>query len=198
MAKARAGSPVIHLDSPVTVAIFPSRDMAALTVTKGVRRTIQWLNASLSCPHSRARTPCVTERPARRRMREAPPGVARIGIGRAGHHPPDAGGDDRFRARRRAALRATRFESDVERGVFGIVSPFLRVADGFDFRVRLSRLPMPALADDLPAPDQHRADQRIGRSPPISAPRQSQGQPHEFSVRKHHLAKSIAVKTRSA
>src|SRR5947207_11566230 len=35
--KERAAAPVIHLDSAEAVAIFPSRVIAALTVTKGVR-----------------------------------------------------------------------------------------------------------------------------------------------------------------
>jgi len=41
MPYARARSPVIHLDSPLAVAILPSSVMAALTVTSGVPRTIQ-------------------------------------------------------------------------------------------------------------------------------------------------------------
>ena len=128
---------------------------------------------------------------------EAPSGVPGIGIGRAGHHPPDAGGDDRVRAGRRAALRATRFESDVERGAFGVVSAFLGVADGFNFRVRLPALPMPAPADDLPAPGQNGADQGIGRSPSISAARQAQGQTNELRVREHYLKSSIAMEMKS-
>ena len=41
MACARACPPVIHFDSPEAVAILPSRVIAALTVTNGVRCTIQ-------------------------------------------------------------------------------------------------------------------------------------------------------------
>src|SRR4051794_14381801 len=37
----RALSPVIHFDSPETVAILPSSVIAAFTVTNGLRRTIQ-------------------------------------------------------------------------------------------------------------------------------------------------------------
>ena len=54
MPQARAASPVIHFDSPLAVAIFPSSVMAAFTVTNGVRWTIQWLNASFSRAHSLA------------------------------------------------------------------------------------------------------------------------------------------------
>ena len=39
--QARAFSPVIHLDSPPAVAIFPSSVIAAFTVTNGVRWMIQ-------------------------------------------------------------------------------------------------------------------------------------------------------------
>ena len=37
IANARASAPVIHLDSPLAVAILPSSVMAAFTVTNGVR-----------------------------------------------------------------------------------------------------------------------------------------------------------------
>jgi len=42
---------------PEAVAIFPSADIAALTVTNGVRWTIQWLNASLSRAASASSVP---------------------------------------------------------------------------------------------------------------------------------------------
>jgi hypothetical protein len=74
------------------------------------------------------------------------------------------------------------------------VSAFLGVADGFDFRVRLSGAPVPSLADDLAAPGQNGADQGIGRSVAISPSRQAQSQTNECKVREHELAKSIAVK----
>jgi hypothetical protein len=41
MPQARAFSPVIHFDSPLAVAILPSKVIAVLIVTNGVRWTTQ-------------------------------------------------------------------------------------------------------------------------------------------------------------
>ena len=56
----------IHCDSPLTVAILPSNDMADLYNTKGSLFTIYFIKISLSLILSSARTPVVTSIPALR------------------------------------------------------------------------------------------------------------------------------------
>jgi hypothetical protein len=55
------------------------------------------------------------------------------------------------------------------------MSPFLCVADGFDFRVRQSGAAMPAPPDDFAALDKDGSDGGIGRSASEPPPRQAQG-----------------------
>ena len=76
---ALAFSPVIHLDSPAPVAIFPSSDIAALTVTNGRWRTIQWWNASFNPAASAASKPVLTARPARSKISNPRPQWAGFG-----------------------------------------------------------------------------------------------------------------------
>lgn len=57
---ARARGPVIHFDSPFTVAILPSRVIAALTMTHGVLWRIQWFHDSLRRSAECARQPVIT------------------------------------------------------------------------------------------------------------------------------------------
>ena len=97
----------------------------------------------------------------------------RIGVRRADNDAPNAGGFDGVGARRRAAVRAARFECDIKRRAFGAVPTSLRIANRFHFRVRFARAMMPALADDFGVLHQHRADHWVGRSQPVGAAREA-------------------------
>ena len=57
-------SPVIHWLSPVDVAIRPSKDVAALTVTMGLPFETLLKNPSAACAASVSRTPSTTSIPA--------------------------------------------------------------------------------------------------------------------------------------
>ena len=59
-----AAGPVIHCDSPVRVAIFPSRDIAAFMTTKGSFFTMYFMNISFKRLLSSARMPVTTSMPA--------------------------------------------------------------------------------------------------------------------------------------
>src|ERR1019366_5062331 len=106
--------------------------------------------------------------------------VFRIRIGGADDDAPDAGGDDGIRARRRATVRATRFERDVKCRAARIVAAFLRVAERLDFRMRQTGALMPATPDDFPAFHQHCADHRNWRSRAVAAPGKPEGVSHEL------------------
>ena len=62
----RARALVIHLESPVCVAILPSRLSAALAMTNGLPVVIHLLKAELSCVASVANNPASHRIPARR------------------------------------------------------------------------------------------------------------------------------------
>ena len=73
-------------------------------------------------------------------------------------------GDDGFRARRRAAVRATRFEGDVERSA---LRPLARDPQGLDFGMGLAEPPMKALADDLGPLGDYATDHRVWLDEPL-------------------------------
>src|SRR5665213_1992928 len=93
-----------------------------------------------------------------------------------------AGGNNFFRAWRRAAMRAAWFERDVKGRAARIEIVFFCVEQRLDFRVRQTRAPMPAAPDDFAAFDQHRADHRIRRSRAAAAPGEPEGEAHEKGV----------------
>ena len=109
----------------------------------------------------------------------------RIRIRRADDDCSYSGGDDGVRAGWRAAVSATWFERDVKRRAAWIVTALLSVAERLDFRVRQTRAPMPAAADDFPAFHQHRADHRIRRSRAEAAPCEPKGEAHELVISHH-------------
>jgi hypothetical protein len=100
---------------------------------------------------------------------ETSPGMLWIGIVRADDHALDAGCDDRLCARWRASVCATRFKRYVQRGV-GLGFP-AEGAQGHDLGVRLTRLGVEPLGNDLAVLDNQRADHRIGMRRAPTAPR---------------------------
>ncbi len=65
-ARRRPASPDTHRDSPVAVAIFPSRLIANFAVTNGSPVRMRWRNPSIVSAASSARSPTVTSTPAAR------------------------------------------------------------------------------------------------------------------------------------
>src|SRR5207247_3446855 len=113
---------------------------------------------------------------------EAAACVLWIRVRRGRNDACDAGGPDGIGAGRSAAVRGTRFEGDVERRAVCVVLDLLGILNRFDFRVRLARAAMPALADDLAVFREHRADHWIGRGRAVAAPGETKGEPQELSV----------------
>lgn len=109
-------------------------------------------------------------------------GVIWIRVGRADDDAFDAGGNNRVRARRRAAMRATWFERDVKRRAARRVAAFLGVTERLDFCVRQTGTPMPAASNDFSVFHQHRADERIGRSRAGAASGEPEGEAQEWGV----------------
>jgi hypothetical protein len=78
-ARRLAAAPVIHLERPVRVAVFPSRLAAAFTLTKGrpLERNLRY--TSLRARASRAQIPDTTCIPWRRRIRSPFPQTSGLG-----------------------------------------------------------------------------------------------------------------------
>src|SRR5262245_48918026 len=74
-------------------------------------------------------------------------GVPWIRVGRGDQNAPDPGRLDCFRARRRPAMRATRFQGHVKRRTVDFVASPLGVANRFDFGMRKPGPTMPTLAN---------------------------------------------------
>ena len=104
---------------------------------------------------------------------KAPPRDQRIGVLHAGDHSANSSGDQRARARRRAALMAARLERDIERRPLGLgAGLFERV----DFGMVAAGKVVIAGADDLAAAHEHGADHRIGAGSSRGFARQTTGQ----------------------
>ena len=106
---------------------------------------------------------------------KAPAGDERIGILHRRDHFADAGGDDRFGARSRAAEVRTRLQVDVQRGSARLLSGLLQRPD---FRMLLVRVGVDAAAHHLPVAYQQRAHHGIGTGPAAPLPRQFQSLAH--------------------
>src|SRR5882724_8221306 len=98
--------------------------------------------------------------------------VARIRISGAHHDSPDSGGYYRVGARRGPPVCGTGFKRHVKCSASWIKPSFLRIEKRFDFSMRLACAMMPAMTDNLAPLDQDRANHRIWRSRPVTAPRQ--------------------------
>ena len=108
--------------------------------------------------------------------------VFRIRVSRANENFFDARRDERVRARRRAAVRATGFKRDVNGRALGIVTALLCITECRDFRVGTTRWGGPSAPDDFASFHQHRADRRVGRSRAVAAQREAQREAHELGV----------------
>ena len=73
-------------------------------------------------------------------------------------HPADTGADQRLGARRRLPKVGARFQRD-ENGAAG--RPVAGCVQSINFGVRIAGTLMPALADDIPVPDNHAAYHRV-------------------------------------
>src|SRR5258708_4693551 len=93
--------------------------------------------------------------------RERLPAMSRVRIGRAHNHLFYPGGDDRFRAWRRASMSAARFEGDVERCAFHALPASLCILERFNLRMRFASAFVPAFPDHPAVFDQHGADHWI-------------------------------------
>src|ERR1035441_2094925 len=80
---------------------------------------------------------------------ERPAAMLWIRINGAGHNSLEPGGTNGLGAGRRATMRGARLQRHVERRAFDLVPACLRLAEGLDFRVRVSRAMMPAPPDDF-------------------------------------------------
>ena len=109
--------------------------------------------------------------------------VLRIGISRTDDHAFDPGGDDGVCARRRATVCAAWFKRDEELCAARILAALLCVAERLDFRVRQTRAPVPAAADDFSVFHQYGADHRIWRRGAEAAPGKPESKAHESGVR---------------
>ena len=89
---------------------------------------------------------------------EGAPGMPGIWIRRPNHYFLYSGGDDGIGAGRRAPMRRTGFERDIERRPARIVVMLPGIAERFDFRVGQPRAMMPAVSNNAPALDQHSPD----------------------------------------
>jgi hypothetical protein len=107
----------------------------------------------------------------------------RIRIDHADGHALDSRGDNAICAGRRAAARGTRFQSDIERCAIHQMTAFLRIADGFNFRMGFPCPRVPAAADDFAALHENRTDHRIRRRCAVAAPGEPEGEAHELGVR---------------
>ena len=109
---------------------------------------------------------------------EAAAGVPRVRIGGGHDHFPDPRGHDGIGTRRRAPEGRARFQRDEQRGALRRPAAAGGITQRLDLGVRMSGAMMPALAYDPAAVDEHRADQRVRRRPPVRAPGQAERQAH--------------------
>ena len=103
-------------------------------------------------------------------------GVGGVGIQRTHHDRTKTGLDDGVDARRRAAMRAARLQSDVQNSVR--LRPTPEIAQHHDLGVRLTRLSMKAFRDNRTVLGNHRAHHRIRMSAPPGLPGELQGSTH--------------------
>ena len=108
---------------------------------------------------------------------ESFPFMTRVRIDGAHDNPGSAGTDDRFSARRRAAMCGTRFQRRVQ-----CCAVRIHAIQRFDLGMRQACAPMPATADDCSAFHEHCADHWIWRSLAVSPPRESQRLSHVVDV----------------
>src|SRR5262245_56230498 len=105
-----------------------------------------------------------------------------------------AGSLNRVRARRGPAVGRARLQCDVKRRSAGIFALSQRILDSFDLRVRVTGAPMPSLANDTPAFNEHGTDHRVGRCFSVATSGQTKSPPHEGEVvggrSPHHLTRS--------
>src|SRR2546430_1704368 len=106
-----------------------------------------------------------------------------IGISRTDDNFAQTRGNERIGAGRSASMGGARFKGNVEGRASGVLPALFGIADGFDFGMRFAGAAMPAAPNDPAVPDQDRADQRIGRSLAVSAPRQAQRSLHKNQIK---------------
>ena len=112
---ARAGSEVIQRDSPVAVAIRPSRLAASFSVVNGRPRSTRETKPSWWRAQASSSTPRATVDARARELADARAARARIGIDQPDHHALRARGDHGVDTGRCAAPVRARLERDVER-----------------------------------------------------------------------------------
>ena len=88
-------------------------------------------------------------------------GGPRIRVERTDHDTRDLGLDERTAARRRPAVMIARLQRDVGRRPPQVVAASARVANRFDFRVRLAGTAVPALTERDAVTYENAADGRI-------------------------------------
>ena len=108
--------PVSHWDSPPAVAIFPSREQAALAMTQGRPVSTQWNQASFRRRASAASSPFSTGTPRDWQIFRAAAGHLGVGVRGGDDHPAHPGRQDRLGAGRGAALVVAGLQGDVEVG----------------------------------------------------------------------------------
>ena len=171
---ARDCSLLIHLESPLRVAIFPSRLRAAFRVTKGKPVVTHFKYTSFKARHSLSRSPPDTSIPRDRRYGPPPPSTRGLGssIPKTTFLTPHL--QDGFGAGRGSTGMVAGFQGHVQGGPSGF-SAGLRQGDPFGMGparfLVISRPNHPA------APDHYRPHQGIRRSPTRSLAGQTQGLP---------------------
>ena len=107
---------------------------------------------------------------------------ARVRVGQADHHAPDAGFDQRVGARRGTAVVGAGFQIDIDGRP---AHRLTRGAQRFDFGVRPAGAPVMALADRAVPAHDHRADRRVRTRAPPAAGGQLERAAHERLVAAH-------------
>ena len=159
----RAASPVIHWLTPLSSALRPSSETAALSRSQGRPRSMRETKPMLSSRASSSHRPDDDLDAGGGETRGTLAGDERIRIAHRHHHPADAGGDERIGAGWRAAVVRAGLEADDDGGAAYIDTAARGVAQRHHLGVRAARLLGVAAADDAAAAiDDDAADARIG------------------------------------
>ena len=171
---------VTHRESPLEVAVHPSRVMAVFAATKGRPVVTNLTNASLRRQHSSSRVPVMTSIPFPARSSASAAGHPPVGVFHPDHHLSDAASQNRFRTWGCSALVVAWLQSDIKN--IPLLSASSELKERFYFGVMASSFSMETGGNDFSPAHDHCTHSRIGRSPPHAFPCKPKGQPHEHFV----------------